>query len=165
MFEFGKAFIINTYGELLLSCMIMAALWQPTYVSILFVTCSFFMFQRLPQILQEDLEKRLMFYIFLCEVMMGILAMCFANKLTLINFGDSQNDLARNWGIVKRYDNPDKTSLFETFFFELAAAGALSGIWYISTTTHENIHDRRILNKVQTSYLRCRKWSEWQFCY
>ena len=92
MVEFTRAFLVNTYGEILLSCMIMVALWQPSYVSILFVVCSFFMFQRLPQILQEDLEKRLMCYIFLSEVMLGILAMCFANKLTLINFGDSQND-------------------------------------------------------------------------
>jgi len=92
MIEFGKAFVVNTFGEILLSCMIMVALWQPSYVSIIFVVCSFFMFQRLPQMLQEDLEKRLMCYIFLSEVTLGILAMCFANKLTLINFGDSQND-------------------------------------------------------------------------
>jgi hypothetical protein len=60
---------------------------------------------------------------------------------------------------------PEKTNLIATFLFELVAAGALSGIWYISHLTYENIYDRRILNKVQTTYLRCRKWSEWQFCY
>lgn len=90
--EFAKAFLVNTYGEILFSFMFMVALWQPNYVSLLFVGCSFFMFQRLPSILQEDLEKRLMCYLFLCEVMLGILAMCFANKLTLINFGDTQKD-------------------------------------------------------------------------
>jgi len=69
--------------------------------------------------------------------MMGILAMCFANKLTMINFDESKNDLARNWGIVKRQDDPEKTNMLQTFFFELAAAGSLSGIWYISTLTYE----------------------------
>ena len=44
MIEFGKAFVVNTFGEILLSCMIMVALWQPSYVSIIFVVCSFFMF-------------------------------------------------------------------------------------------------------------------------